>query len=117
MRRLLPLLALLLVAGQSLAATLYVTEFKGAPPTSVYYQAVTAPQLATGVVNITGVSAQSSAFTALTGIVRIHTDTACMIVVGGTNPTATTGSMRLAAGQTEYFVVSPGDKVAVILAP
>lgn len=107
----------LLGALSASASTLFVTEFKGPPTVSVYYQAVNTPALANQTVAIAGSSAQSAAFNNETRIIRIATDIACNVVVGGTNPTATTSSMRLATGQTEYFVVRPGDKLAVILAP
>ncbi len=103
----------LLVCSIASAATLYVTEFQGAPPLSVYYQAVTTPALANQTVSIGGSSAQSSAFSSTTGIVRINTDTTCRVLFG-TNPTALSTSMRMIAGQTEYFIVTPGQKVAVI---
>lgn len=106
--------ALSLFALPALAATLYVTEFTGAPPGSVYYQAAKAPAVANQTVAVGGGSLQSAAFGATTGLVRIHCDIICNVNIGSTNPTATTSSMRLAAGQTEYFVVLPGDKVAVI---
>lgn len=64
-------------------------------------------------VAIGGTSAQSAAFAATTRIVRIHTDAICSIAFGS-NPTATANSKRLAAGQTEYFGVQGGHKVAVI---
>jgi hypothetical protein len=115
MKRIVAALALALFALPSLAATLYVTEIQGAPPTSVYYQAAKMPAVANQTVSIGVASAQSSAFNSLTGLVRLHADIACHIVVGGTNPTATATSMRFIAGQTEYFVVKPGDKVAVII--
>lgn len=106
--------AALLLCGPSFAATLYVTEFAAAPPVSVYYQAARAPALANQTVAVGGGSLQSAAFGVTTGLVRVHCDIICNVNVGGTNPTATVTSMRLAAGQTEYFVVQAGDKVAVI---
>lgn len=109
---LLPLMAVLLPMAAA-ADTLYVTEFRGAPPESVYYQAVKAPAVAKQAISITGTSAQSAAFASTTGIIRVHTDIAALVEIGGTNPTATSTSMRMAAGQTEYFIVSPGAKVAV----
>jgi hypothetical protein len=112
MKRLL-ILAAALFAVPALADTLYVTEYVGAPPNSVYYQAVNAPAVVSSIVTITGTSAQSAAFSSTTGIVRLHCDVACVVEVGGTNPTAVTASAKLAAGQTEYFVVKPGHKVAV----
>lgn len=106
--------SLLFAASLSGAATLYVTEFQSAPPVSVYYQAVSTPAVANQTVSIGVSSAQSAAFNASTGIVRLHADVACHIVVGGASPTATSSSMRFVAGQTEYFVVIAGQKLAVI---
>lgn len=61
-----------------------------------------------------GASTPSAAFAATTRFVRIHSDSVCSIKFGP-NPTATTSSKRMAAGQTEYYYVKPGDKVAAIL--
>jgi hypothetical protein len=108
--------ALCFVGALAGADTLYVTEFPGPPAVSVYYQAVNTPALANQVVTVSGVSAQSSAFTATTKIIRVHADVACHVVVGGASPTATTNSMKVGANQTEYFVVTPGQRVAVIAA-
>lgn len=59
-------------------------------------------------------SLQSAAFNAGTGYVRLNCDAVCSVVFGS-NPTAVAQvSARLAANQTEYFGVNPGDKVAVI---
>lgn len=96
------------------AANLFVTEFAAAPPVSVYYQAAKAPAIANQVLAIGGTSVPSVAFGLATGLVRIHADVACHVVMGGTSPIATSSSMRLSAGQTEYFVVLAGDKLAVI---
>jgi hypothetical protein len=106
-------LVLALVALPAAAASLYVTEFVGAPPTSVYYQAVKQPEVTTQVLSIGGSSVQSAPFGSTTGIVRVQADAACHIVVNG-SPTATSTSMKLTAGQTEYFVVTPGQILAVI---
>lgn len=105
-------LTLLAVSGVSHAATLYLTEFKDLPP--VTYQAAPMPANASQTVAIAGASAQSAAFQWNTILVRVHCDIICNVVVGGTNPTATTSSMRMAAGQTEYFMVKGSDKLAVI---
>lgn len=115
MRSLFAVLALL-AAPLALADTLYVTEFTGPPAVSVYYQAANTPAVANQTVAISGVSAQSAAFNSSTKLVRVHTDVACHVVVGGASPTATTSSMRLGAGQTEYFVVTAGQRLAVIVA-
>jgi hypothetical protein len=65
-------------------------------------------------VAVSGSSAQSSAFGAETKMIRLCADVACYIA-GGADPTAAAGSTHyLPANSTEYFRVSPGDKVAVI---
>ncbi len=69
--------------------------------------------LTTQTVAIGGASTQSSAFNAKTFMVAVHTDAICSIEFGS-NPTATSNSRRMAANTTEYFEVTPGDKVAVI---
>jgi len=58
-------------------------------------------------------SVPSAAFNAETKMVRLHADDICSIEFGSA-PEATTDNMRMAAGQTEYFGVSPGQKIAVI---
>ena len=98
-------------------ATLYITEFSAqARDAAGYVMPIAAePPAANQTVAIGGASVQSSAFNALTGMVRIHTDAICSIEFG-TNPTATATTRRLAANQTEYFGVPKGAsyKVAVI---
>lgn len=99
-------------------ATLYVTEYAdigklGFGPIQIPKN----PKLATNNVAIIGSTTQSAAFNAGTGIIRVHTDAICSVEIGGTNPVATngaTGSARMAANQTEYHAVNPGDKLAVI---
>lgn len=71
------------------------------------------PPRANQQVALSGVSAQSAAFGASTKFVRLHTDVACRIEFGA-NPTASATSPRMAAGQTEYFGVWPGQIVAGI---
>lgn len=111
MRTLLAVAALLL-CGVSHAATLYLTEFK--PGSPVTYQAANTPPLAQQVVAVAGASAQSAAFQWNTGLIRVVCDVICDVLVGGTNPVATTSMMRLSVGVPEYFQVTPGDKLAVI---
>jgi len=97
-------------------ATLYVTEFvapfvdisRGMPMVG------NSAKAAQNNVAIGGTTAQSAAFGATTKVIRVHTDAICSIEVGGTNPVATTASSRMAAGQTEYYYVNAGDKLAVI---
>jgi len=106
-------------------ASLYVTEYQGVgqvDPDStdgntsfkVTAQAPKGPSLAEQKITISGVTTQSAAFNRLTRLIRVHTDVVCSVAVGGANPSATTSSARLAANQTEYFSVDPGDKIAVI---
>lgn len=72
-----------------------------------------APPLAEQTVAIGGTSTQSAVFNAKTKSIRVHTDAICSIAVG-TSPTATATTMRMVAGQTEYFAVTPGHRLAVI---
>lgn len=96
-------------------ATLYVTEYAGLGSSSgATVQAVAGPPAVEQTVAISGTSAQSAAFGPNTILVRLHTDAICSVKPGGTNPVATASSGRMIAGQTEYFRVTPGDKVAVI---
>jgi phospholipase C len=118
MRRLLVAAVLALAAVPALADALFITEFKGAPPNSVYYQAATAPPVANQFVAIVANSSeQSAAFSSTTGLIRVQcaatSPAVCNVQIGGTNPTAGGTSMRMLDGQTEYFVVKAGDKLAV----
>lgn len=64
---------------------------------------------------ISGASTLSAAFAPKTRLIRVTAEAICSIYVGGTAPTATAGqSARFNAGQSEYFAVMPGDKLAVI---
>ena len=95
-------------------ATLYISEYNDINVRQgVLTPVVVEPALADQTKAIAGTSAQSNAFGANTRIVRLHTDAVCSVLFGA-NPTALTTSKRLAADQTEYFRVNPGDKVAVI---
>lgn len=62
---------------------------------------------------ISASSSQSSAFSSTTMMVRVEVDSTCSIQFG-LNPTASTLFKRLQAGQTEYFGVVGGHKLAVI---
>lgn len=64
-------------------------------------------------VEIAASSGQSQALSDVTRFVRLHAEAACRVVVGA-NPTASSTSMRMGAGGTEYLGVSPGLKIAVI---
>lgn len=104
-------------------AKLYIAEFKdlatvGAPSgwpshRSSYPPIAGTPPVIEQTLNVGMSSAPSNAFNAKTNFIRVATDTACSIAIGE-SPTATTDNMRLAANQTEYFGVTPGQKIAVI---
>lgn len=95
-------------------ATLYVTEFQfqhvdqGRPVPCAFGAPITNNNIA-----ITGGSLQSNPFSANTFLIRVHSDAICSILVG-TNPTVSTSDARMAANQTEYFGVQPGQIIAVI---
>jgi hypothetical protein len=98
-------------------STLYVAHFP-IPQNNLFnghigFQAPQAPPISEQTVAIGGSPTQSTQFPAGTQTIRVHTDSICSIAVGN-SPTATTSNMRMIAGQTEYFVVNPGDKIAVI---
>lgn len=97
-------------------ATLYVTEFQSPfiDPSRAMPMVGFGAKTAQNNVAIGGGSTQSAAFAATTKIIRVHTDAICSVEVGGTDPTATTSSSRMAANQTEYYYVNAGDKLAVI---
>lgn len=115
MRRLIAGLALLVACSIANAATVFVSEFQGPPTLAVYYQAANAPETITTTAAIGAGSLQVPVFNSTTRLIRVHCDVACHIAIG-TSPTATTSSMRLAAGQTEYFVIPPATayRLAVI---
>jgi hypothetical protein len=95
-------------------AVLFIEEFTeqgfiGGGPTTMGKQ----PSIAVQTVAIGGTSEQSDAFDTATRVVRLHTDAICSYRFGA-DPTASATTPRMAAGQTEYFSVQPGHKVAVI---
>lgn len=99
-------------------ANLYITEFSSqgvdggskAPVVPVPQM----PPLAQQVVTFT-TTTQSAALNASTRFVRLIADADCHIEVGS-NPTATTSSMKLISGQPEYFGIGPGQKIAAVTA-
>ena len=94
-------------------ANLRITEYPGLFPGQA--QIVATPATAQQAVAIGAVSVASAALNSGTSIVRLHAEAICAVAVGGAAPVANaTNSARLIAGQTEYFAVKPGDKIAVI---
>ena len=96
-------------------AFLYVREL---PNLRVYQgtqlQAGEAPALAEYRVANDGVSTQSPAFGAATRFIEVHSDSVCSILVDS-NPTAVITKGRIAAGETRYYRVRAGDKIAAVL--
>lgn len=95
-------------------AVLFISEYDNVARDNIgMVQAGQEPSIATQTVAIGAGSTQSAAFSANTKFVRIHTDAICSVKFGA-NPTAAATDARLAANQTEFFGVRPGQKVAVI---
>lgn len=86
---------------------LYITEYADVRDNAGYEPATANQKLSFTT------TTQSNAFNADTKIIRVHTPSICSIEVG-VNPTATTSSKRMAAGQTEYFMVKPGHILAAV---
>ena len=89
----------------------YISEYPGGAPMGS--QAPPEPALAEQSVAIGGGSAQSQPFSGGTKMIRVNVDATCSIAIG-TDPTAAANAKRLAANQTEFFVVQPGHRLAVI---
>lgn len=97
-------------------AKLYITEYNeiGLQLKLAYaIQAALEPALVDQTPVAIGSEAKSAAFGATTTFVRLHADAICSVKFGA-SPTATTNNRRMAADQTEYFAVVPGQKVSVI---
>lgn len=97
-------------------AVAYITEFAGLMPSPVggQGQVPMQPPVAEQTVAI-GAEAKSAAFNAKTRLIRVHVDAICSVLFG-TAPTATTSSARMAANQTEFHGVPPGQsfKISVV---
>lgn len=96
-------------------AVLFITEFSDAtlPEGRIAAGHKPMPPVAEQTVAIGGGTLQSAAFNAATNMIRVHADVVCSVSVGA-NPTATATTMRIPANGTEYFRVTPGQKIAVI---
>lgn len=65
-----------------------------------------------------GTEVKSASISAATRVVRIQAEALCCIKLSkqpSFTQAAATTDLRLTAGQTEYFGVSPGDRISVIL--
>lgn len=90
-------------------STLYVTEYP--LPHHAYVGLV--PGMGTPQVVTYTTTAQSTAFLASTGLIRIHSKTAFSYCIG-TDPTATTSHPKVPAEGSLFIVVSPGQKIAAV---
>lgn len=96
-------------------ATVYITEVSKIAASSGGQDvlAPVMPPAAEQTVAITGGSVQSDPFHAGTSYIQLSTDAICSIAFGS-DPTATTSKQRLAANETRFYGVTPGQRVAVI---
>lgn len=95
-------------------AVLYIAEFAGTyADHGRGGSAAFAPPVTEQTVAIGAGSVASAAFNTGTSLIRVHSDVICSIKIGAA-PTASATTSRMAAGQTEYYAVRPGDKIAVI---
>lgn len=104
-------------------ATLYVREYRGIGNTqnvtgiglsNLPTQGAQEPGVDQPTININPSTTPSNAFSPTTQLVRLHTDAVCSISFGPPGTVATTSNARMAANQTEFFSVIPGQIVAVI---
>lgn len=93
-------------------AVLYITEYSSLAMGGGA-QIATDPPIAEQTVAIGAGSLQSAPFNTATRYIRLQPDVVCSIAAGA-NPTATATNRRMSAGQTEYFGVVAGNRVAVI---
>lgn len=71
------------------------------------------PAVAEQEINITGSTQSSAPFNARTRFIMVHAAAVCALAFGDT-PSAVAGRHRLGAGETRFYGVSPGQRVAVI---
>jgi len=96
-------------------ADIYVTEYAelARDIKSFHLAAPLEPCLAVQKIGNPATTTQSSAFNAQTKFVMVHASAAAHVSFGS-NPTATTSTDRLGAGETRFYGVVPGHKVAAI---
>jgi hypothetical protein len=71
------------------------------------------PAVAEQVRTISGTSAQSAPFSSATAFVMVHASAAAHLAFGS-NPVATTGAHRIGAGETRFYGVRAGQRLAAI---
>jgi hypothetical protein len=94
----------------------YVTEYKALARDGFNFHmaAGVEPNVAEQVRTVSGASAQTAAFNAQTAFVMVHT-TEIVCLKFGADPTAVTTSHRMGAGETRFYGVTPGHKLAAIV--
>jgi hypothetical protein len=90
----------------------YVTELTTLATKTANAQIAQMPPVAEQTVTFT-TTTQSSAFNVATRYIRVHSPAICSIAIGS-DPTATTSTMRLPADTIEYFGVTAGHKIAFV---
>lgn len=90
----------------------YVTELTALATHMTGAQIAQMPPIAEQTVTFT-TTTQSSAFNVATRYICVQNPTICSISIGS-NPTATTSTMRLPAESLIYFGVNAGDKIAFV---
>jgi hypothetical protein len=101
-----------------MTSKLYVTEFEAPqnamggmfPPLAFFSD----DAILQAPIDYSGGHAESAAFGTNTRLVRVHTDSICCVIIAKA-PVATTSHQRMTAGQTEYFLVKPGDKISAVI--
>jgi hypothetical protein len=88
-------------------AKLFVHEFEGISELQGGVQ-IASGFLRNNNVIIDVAHAESAPFGEGCKIIRVHTDVNCVVVFGPAGTEATADSMRMAAGQTEYWPVQEG---------
>lgn len=109
-------LLLLLVPAAAFASSCNVTEFRLFAPSGVQVADLESFVTDQSPITTSGTSAQSAALNGDTKLAQVFCDTQSALAYG-TNPTATTNNMPIAAGSTIYFAVTGGKKFAFILRP
>jgi len=94
-------------------STLYISEYVNLAAANAGAQIGQEPAIAEQAIAIGAGSTQSVAFQSGTRFVRLHCDAICSVKFG-LDPVATAVIKRMVAGQTEYFGVKGGGKLAVI---
>lgn len=95
-------------------ATVWIEEYANAGDSKDGKQInITGDVLANQKVTIGATTTQSSAFSANTEYLVIHSDAGCYYSVGA-NPTATTSTSHLPSGQFRAIECKPAQKIAII---